>query len=77
MPRRKRALTTYYRGDRHPSTKITNEQLRQIYVLIDNGIPQTIIARVFGVSDGTISDYSTGRKRPDQYRKHYECEPMV
>lgn len=54
---------THNRGERSGLAKLTNDQVREIMILLDeNRVKQRVIARTYGVSDQTICDIKKGRK---------------
>jgi HNH endonuclease/Helix-turn-helix domain/NUMOD4 motif len=55
-------LGTLSFGDRHPTSKLKNADVRQIRTLLSAGMGQRQIATQFGVSQSTISDINTRRK---------------
>ena len=52
-------------GERNPSVKLSEEQVRQIRVMLSEGIPQSRIAKAFNVAQMTISRINTG----DRWRR--------
>lgn len=53
----------YPRGDRHPTTKISDGLALQIREAIKNGEEQQAIARRLGISETSVSVIKNGRKR--------------
>lgn len=51
MARKARAL----RGERNPCAKLTEDQVRKIRQLLDEGLPQTQIAEMFGIQQMQVS----------------------
>jgi hypothetical protein len=50
------------RGENHPSAKLTDEQTRAISVLLKEGLSQSTIARIFGVSSTLVYKINVGKK---------------
>lgn len=51
----------YSKGSKNGSSKLNEEQVRDVKALIKNGIPLKKIAQKYGVSQSTISDIKAGR----------------
>ena len=45
------------------NTKLPDQDIFKIRVLLENNVPQRKIAKMFGVTQGYISEISTGKKR--------------
>jgi DNA-binding XRE family transcriptional regulator len=59
------------KGESHPATKLTDEQCREILRLSAVGIPQTVLARQFGVNKTTVWNIRRGKTRP-----HLQQQPL-
>lgn len=49
-------------GERNPSSRLTEEQVRNIKLELNQGHPQIRLARKFNVSPATICNISTGKR---------------
>lgn len=49
-------------GEKNAQAKLSEEEVRQILVLLDNGIPQTKIGEIYGVSQTQIGRISRGER---------------
>jgi predicted transcriptional regulator len=47
-------------------TKLNDDNIREILVLLERKVSQTIIAKKFGVSQVTISKVATGHRTPNK-----------
>lgn len=57
-----RARTPFKRGSEHQSAKLTDEQADNIRRLHNSGVAQTEIAKMYGVSQGTVWNIVNGRR---------------
>ena len=52
-----------YIGELHPNSKLTNDDVLTILILLDKGIQQKLIAKQFNVDPSYISNIKNGRAR--------------
>ena len=57
----RRALNKTYRGSAHPNSKLTEDDVRLIDVLLRDGVRESDIARKFDVSRNCINQIALGR----------------
>lgn len=53
---------TFYRGEKHPNAKLTEEDIYHIFYLYGQGYKQTVIANMLSVNQKTINDIVNGKR---------------